>query len=544
MTSRWAVWLFVAAFGACAGCAPEDDLQRDIDGEAEERVEDGSSPVRQADADVADADTSARPDDGGMNADARVRDAGNGASGDAASGSDGAAPIMQGVDPAGIVLSAVAANGTVGLDWSRVQGATGYRVYFSTTPGVSKSAQAIESRDPALVHRGVSNGTAYHYAVSAVLASGEGPLSPEVKATPAGEWVLEQLGSGDFDDVVTGARVMRVPLERRVQILLLPEGYLEAELASFHDHATHAAAGNEVDRWLQEVFAVEPYSRFKEAFVVWYLPRASAAHAGEGDTAFDVAVSNGGVNDASAVAAPLFSALDAQGSDAFPLTVTQTSNLVAAFLIYDPARRRAGFSGISTGVRNPSNNMQTIRVALGVGHAHEFTHAFAGVADEYMELNNDAPRAGTFSNVAPSNRCDDLPWAHLLEGRGINMTAGLVGAFGSAAQGYHSELYCMMNGTHENGQFWCAEGDERYTSLTLRPNMNRLCNMCREITAYRVFERSGLLVSSPGLDTWKRTHRPAFFQRFGFAVPQGAIPQTLTCSRNGPAKPVYEACVP
>lgn len=33
-------------------------------------------------------------------------------------------------------------------------------------------------------------------------------------------------------------------------------------------------------------------------------------------------------------------------------------------------------------------------------------------------------------------------------------------------------------------------------------------------------------------------------ERFGFSVPPGPIPQTVTCNRNGPAKPVYEACVP
>ena len=40
-------------------------------------------------------------------------------------------------------------------------------------------------------------------------------LSNEAMATPGGEWALEVLGSGDFDDIETGARVPRLPIERR-----------------------------------------------------------------------------------------------------------------------------------------------------------------------------------------------------------------------------------------------------------------------------------------------------------------------------------------
>lgn len=538
-------WIRVVGWVTCCGalfaCGGSDGAT-ERDGQAEESTEAGNG---RDEPDEMASDSGTR--DASMSRDAG-RDAGGGAGTRMDSGADSgpAAPSMDGVDPMNITLRAIGANASVGLDWPRVKGATSYRIYFATMPGVTnKNGQLLEAREPGFVHRGLMNGTAHYYVVSAVLASGEGPVSPEATATPSGEWALEQLGSGDFDDVLTGARVPQVPFEKRVHILLFGEGYLEAELPTFHDASTHAMGNNDVDRWLAEVFAVEPYSRLKEAFVVWYLPRASAAHAGEGDTALDVTVSEGGVTGVTNTGAALFSAVDAQGSDAFPIPLTQFSNVVASVMVYDSARKRAGFSGITTSVRNPSNNMQTIRTALGVGHAHEFTHAFANVADEYMELNNTASmRANAFTNVTAGNRCDELPWSHLLEGRGINTTPGLVGAFGAAMQGYHSELYCLMNGTHENGQFWCAMGDERYTSLTLRPNVNRLCNMCREITAYRVFERTGLLAGTAGLDTWKAMHRAAFFKRFGFSVPPGAIPQTLMCSRNGAAKAVYEACVP
>jgi hypothetical protein len=72
---------------------------------------------------------------------------------------------------------------------------------------------------------------------------------------------------------------------------------------------------------------------------------------------------------------------------------------------------------------------------------------------------------------------------------------------------------------------------------------DHLCNFCRELTTYRIFERSGVLAGTGAFATWKTTYRPAFFNRFGFFIPPGAIPQTLDCNRNQPA-PVYQACTP
>src|SRR6185436_15988847 len=106
---------------------------------------------------------------------------------------------------------------------------------------------------------------------------GESAPSAEVSATPSGEWVLEEFGNGMFDSIVTDAPVARVPIAQRVQILLFAEGYLSTDLPTFHAVTTHdGARNNDVDRWIDEVFAIEPYSMFKQAFMVWILPRASA----------------------------------------------------------------------------------------------------------------------------------------------------------------------------------------------------------------------------------------------------------------------------
>jgi len=341
--------------------------------------------------------------------------------------------------------------------------------------------------------------------------------------------VLEELGAGDFTDIRTGGRVPRVPLDKRVQILLLPEGYLAGELPTFHDPAKHnlAMPSNDVDRWIKEVFDLEPYSKVKEGFVIWYLPRASATHTDGGMSAF--------INPTPA----LWSALDGAGPDAFPFPPTVASrNFLASFLMFDPARGRAGVSGHTTSCPNPADRNLTMRCAFGIGHAHEFTHAFADVRDEYMEDGN--MRTGVsdpWSNVNGTSKCDELPWAHLLAGRGINSAEQLVGAFGRPGLGYHSELKCHMNGTHENGKYWCPAG-----MLTLRPA--RFCNFCRELIAFRLLFRTGILTGSTqqAFDAWKAMYRGPFFQRFGFTVP-APVPQTLKCDAEA-EKPVFEACVP
>jgi len=138
-----------------------------------------------------------------------------------------------------------------------------------------------------------------------------------------------------------------------------------------------------------------------------------------------------------------------------------------------------------------------------------------------------------------SNRCSDLPWAHLLEGAGINTMPNIVGAFGRPQQGYHSELKCLMNGTHDNGQFYCAAAGA--PSLTLR--VQRMCNFCREMTAFHVFERTGVIAQQNAFATWKTTYRPRFYLHFPFRAPT-PVPQTLTCAPGGAATAVYEACLP
>jgi hypothetical protein len=462
--------------------------------------------------------------------------AGMTAGGAAGSGGDAGAPV----------LSALGANGTVGLEWNAIAGAEAYRIRFALGAPVSLSEPAIEVSPPreTFVHRGLENGTEVHYLVTAVVGGAESPASNEATATPNGEWALEELGSGTFEDVSSGAPAARVPLEDRIHVLLVAEGYTADDLAVFHAKDSHDDdRANDVDRWLDEVFEIAPYAYYREAFVVWYLPRASNTHFDGGDTAFAVPVSGGAVTGSSSTlsetATRLWAALgehpvppDDFSGGGFGSVRTH----VASFLMFDTERSRAGLSGIATSLRNPDDTQARIASAFGMGHAHEFTHAFAGVRDEYLEDDNDPPEDwNDLSNVVGTNVCGELPWSHLLSGGTINpATDELVGAFGRATHGFHSELLCLMNGTHDNATYYGGGG-------TLRPN-DRLCNYCRELTAFSIYARtSRLATGTTGFDVWKSSHRAPYFAAHPFFTP-AVVPQTNDVQNPSQGDPIYEEC--
>jgi hypothetical protein len=470
---------------------------------------------------------------------------GGGAGGNGGSGGSGVPPTDAGA------LSAIAANTSIGLDWGVVAGADSYHVYWSMNPGVTpQNGQRLVAMHPALVHRGLTNGTAYYYIVSGVSGGAEGPPSAEATATPTGEWVLEELGSGIVEDVRSGEPATRVTVDKRLHILLFGEGYTAADMNLLHSVEAHdGQRNNDVDRWIDLVFGIEPYTAYRQAFVVWYLPRASNAHIG-GDTAWAIPVTTdsgsfpgvGQVQSDGETATRTFAAIEAHpfpptdfGGSSFGGGGT-ARNMVVAFMLLDPMRMRASGSGRALSLRNPANTEQRVQAAFGVGHAHEFTHAFSSLRDEYLEDDNMAPmNTSETSNVAGTNVCGMLPWTHLLQGGAINADQGdLVGAFGRPQHGYHSELLCLLNGTHDNAAYYGGDGLLRVE--------DRMCNFCREMTAYRIHQRSGVIANgTEGFTVWKNEYRMPFFERFPFSVP-AVVPQTNDARNPGEGMPIYEAC--
>jgi hypothetical protein len=446
-------------------------------------------------------------------------------------------------------VEAIPANTTVGLDWHRVPGATGYRIYTASEPEVPLTSPLAEVTGTTFVHRGLSNGTTHHYRVVPVAAAGDGPPSDAVQATPGGEWVLEELGSGVFDAVAEDGQVPRVPVAQRVHLLLYAEGYTVDDLAQLHDERQHAGGrSNDVDGWVDEVFGLEPFAFFRDAFVVWFLPRPSNDHLGSEDTAFMVPVNTSGsslvtssISSSGETAALAWEALDSfpyPPDDFYAGRSGRSINHVAAFLLFDPSRNRAAVSGRALALTNPDDTSQRLSAGFGVGHAHEFGHAFALLRDEYLrdpadEDGSAAPSSWSdTSNVVGTSVCDELPWSHLLAGTDINPDVqDLVGAFGTEVHGYHPELLCLMNGRHDNANYYGGNG-------LLRVN-DRMCNFCREMTAFRTFERTRVLADdTTAFDTWSATYRSAFYDRYGFVIPD-PVPQT-----NNEGEPHYDPCTP
>jgi hypothetical protein len=470
---------------------------------------------------------------------------GAGGAGAAVAGNDGTggAPPNLGFD-AMLTATALAANGSVGVEWNAVDGATAYKVYFAEGAAPTQASMSVEVAAPraAFVHRALTNGTVYHYAVSAVVGGQESKLSPPAMATPAGEWSLEELGDGQIEDVATGMPAPRIAVEKRVHVLLFAEGYQEADLSTFHSDADHGGEReSDVDGWVDYVFGLEPYKDYREAFVVWTIARASNTHFDGADTAFMVPVDGSATGNIAGNGETATRAWEAIGLLPVPPTDFSSRGFasarthVASFLLYDAQRGRAGVSGRMLGLSHPTQSQSRIAAAFGVGHAHEFTHAFSNLRDEYIELDNDAPQTSETSNVVATNSCSQVPWSHLLAGGPHNAaTDQLVGAFGTPEQGYHPELICLMNGTHDNAAQYGGDG--------LLRDDDRMCNFCREMTAYRIHSRAGIVEDDDeGFATWKASYRPKFFEKYPFRVPP-VVPQTNDVQNPAQGMAVYEAC--
>jgi cellulose 1,4-beta-cellobiosidase len=84
--------------------------------------------------------------------------------------------------PGGLV--AAAGNAQVALSWNASIGATGYNVKRSTASGGPYVTVAAGTVGTSYTDTGVTNGTTYYYAVSAINAAGESANSAAASATP------------------------------------------------------------------------------------------------------------------------------------------------------------------------------------------------------------------------------------------------------------------------------------------------------------------------------------------------------------------------
>ncbi len=328
------------------------------------------------------------------------------------------------------------------------------------------------------------------------------------------------IGSGLVTNFATG-KTVKIPKEEMYHVLYLPEGYTQKDI----DAGRYLA---DVKSWYADVFSLDPLNSFKEAFVIWTLPVASAAHMG-GDTYFKIEI-GGHTGNQTHTTAKIWELLKRH-----PFSPKhfdgRARNWVVQFAIFDPARGRSGFSGFARSHANPANSRQSVSVAYALSQHHEFFHSFGRVADEYYDRGHGRVSFSSINNVTPGNKCEELPWKHLVyQGEFNKSTDKLVGAFGVDGR-YHPEFKCLMNGSHHNADIFGGSNNLRVS--------DRLCNWCRELGIFRLFHGLGIIEQSANqaFSQWTSEYRRPFYETFKFKAPT-QIPQT-----NSVGKEWFMPCV-
>ncbi len=109
-------------------------------------------------------------------------------------------------------VTTVSEAGKVTVKWNEVPGAGSYNIYFGNETGVdpAKAAKIGGVNGNAYEHKGLKNGAAYFYVVTAVNAKGESPPSGEVGGMPRGMAPAQPTG---VMASVTGEGVVNVKWE-------------------------------------------------------------------------------------------------------------------------------------------------------------------------------------------------------------------------------------------------------------------------------------------------------------------------------------------
>jgi hypothetical protein len=339
-------------------------------------------------------------------------------------------------------------------------------------------------------------------------------------------------GAGILSDLKTGNAIALEPQEM-VHLVLLAEGYTVSDLDQFH-----VVPDSDVGSWLDLFYAIDVYSAFEEAFCIWKYPAVSNENTVPGggveDTAFRVYVNDVGGGQVELINPEILSGVrdrvwQAIDSHPFPPESfydpggrmdARAKNLVAAMMIYSPTAMGESYGGATFHLVDPDDPTRKISTAIARARPHEFSHAFGGLWDEYLADTACQPNASAFESRGLSNsvcdrQCALLPWKHLLPGGPISpaLPGLLVGAFGRPGDGYHPELKCLLNGdTNSNAGEFGGTGD-------LRTN-GRMCNYCRELTVFRLFERIHRFDDEEhSYASWEAHYRMPFFEQYGFALP-------------------------
>jgi len=303
---------------------------------------------------------------------------------------------------------------------------------------------------------------------------------------------------------------------KRVDVLILPDGYLASERDAFE---------KDVKAWYDRFLTYTPWKQFCGAFRVRGYWRASDARSnGDRKSRFAIPVGASGVGDVNTkeVRAALFGELEKLEFNT--AGDRRYSHAVAVILMKDDRGRNP--SGLTRSLSSPDDK-HSIPVCFAAYTHHEFGHGYGGLRDEY--INKPGEKSGrkqsatinlwSVDNLSSTKELKSLPWAHLSPGSKLNPDKdSVVGACwigGGAEEGiWHCEGRCLMNGTHEN---WDFQKTKRGAGL--RDN-DRFCFWCEELVVARTLGRTGQLGdSADGEALWKRWEelRPLYHKLFDVA---------------------------
>lgn len=106
--------------------------------------------------------------------------------------------------PAAPVLSAWAGQTLNYLTWPSISGATAYNLYWSLTTPVTSASTKIAGVASPYSHTGITMGTRYYYALTAVGAGGESALSGEVSVKEFSGVIQTKVTEGNSDMIGWG----------------------------------------------------------------------------------------------------------------------------------------------------------------------------------------------------------------------------------------------------------------------------------------------------------------------------------------------------
>ncbi len=307
-----------------------------------------------------------------------------------------------------------------------------------------------------------------------------------------------------------------IPEAKRVDVLILPDGYVAADRDAFV---------KDVNSWYDRFVKLTPWSQFRGAFRVRGFWRPSEARANaDRKSRFGIPVGASGVGDTNSkeIRAALFGELDKLDfNKAGDKTFTHA---VVVMLMKDDRGRNP--SGLTRRLNSPDDK-RSIPVAFAAYTHHEFGHAYGGLRDEYINKPGEkstrkqpaAINLWTIENIAWTKELKSLPWAHLAPGSKVNpdkdSVVGICWIGGGVEEGaWHCEARCLMNGTHEN---WDLAKTKRGAFLR---DHDRFCFWCEELLVARTLARTGQLgEGNDGEALWKKWEelRPLYHKLFDVA---------------------------